>query len=405
MDVLLDCAPVLKCSSDHNIIWCKTCLPQYDPSCDGGKTHANTVGLFRYNFSEGINFQRPQHVPRVFSQLKDALKSHLSGKKHRDNTAARSHEEEREARRSADGARIAKNVLRIAYKVLFYSLPHAMFETMVFTNHLNGARVGDICHSATQMQRYRKAFCDEVLNSVANHIAYSPCVALVADKVTVMHRTIDITAMITLVPHAPPESLIQAFILGAPVVADSDGSSLAEEWLATARASGINSAEKLSAICTDGQYHHGSVPSRFLKLLQDSESDYAKRSKVPSVPCLWDGAHLLQLADGDARKSNGSCAWVSEVVGITTRVNRRFKYGKPYEEFLRTGKALGVKTRAIQLWSETRFAPHAANVVQAFVTNMPVFIATLEAQLESSRLTASVVTEIREDIKTLKGGQ
>ena len=63
-----------------------------------------------------------------------------------------------------------------------------------------------------------------------------------------------------------------------------DGASIAEEWLATANAAGISSVDKLSPICTDGQYHHGAVPSRFLKLLCASESDYAKRLKPASVP-------------------------------------------------------------------------------------------------------------------------
>ena len=402
LDVILDCASVLTCSPETNVIWCETCLPQFSAGHDAGETQLNTVGLFRYDFDLGTNFPKPFHVPRAFSQLKDAIKSHIGGKRHHENTTAKTQDDERESRRNASATRIGKNVLRVAYQVMKQSLLHLMFEKLVVINHLNGAKMGDLCHSAMQMQKYRKAFSDEVLRCVADHITNSPCVALVADKVTVMHRTIDITAIITVVPEAPAHQLVQSYILAAPVVKDHDGASLAEGWKATANAAGIKTVEKLSAICTDGQYHHNAVPARFLKLLRDSESDYAKRSKVPCVPCLWDGAHLLELADGDARKEATS-AWVSDTVSNISRVNRRFAYGKGREDFLEAGEASGVEVRGILQWSDTRFAPHAANVLQAFMSNIPASIAALKAQLESGRLTAALEKEVMEDIKLLEG--
>ncbi|KAF0291309.1 hypothetical protein FJT64_010549 [Amphibalanus amphitrite] len=231
---------------------------------------------------------------------------------------------------------------------------------------------------------------------------FSPCVSLVVDKVTVMHRTMDITGIVTIIPTAPPQQLFQSFVVGAPIVKNHDGAGLAEEWLGTVKSFGVTTADKLAAISTDGQYHHGGVPGRFLKRLRDSEEDVAQRSKRPCVPCLWDDAHLLQLADGDARKGDG-CQWVRETVDTITRINKKFTHGKAYESFRDTIEALGGEGKGILLWSDTRFAPHAAKVLKAFIANLPAFKADMEKQMMSGDVKSSVLVEIRQDIKMMTG--
>ena len=63
-----------------------------------------------------------------------------------------------------------------------------------------------------------------VLNAkLTNYFSRQPCVALCADKVTVAKRTMDITAIIALVPEAPKQEMVQAFVIGAPVVKDHSG--------------------------------------------------------------------------------------------------------------------------------------------------------------------------------------
>ena len=165
---------------------------------------------------------------------------------------------------------------------------------------------------------------------------------------------------------------------------------------------GVPTADKLAAISTDGQYHHGGVPGRFLKRLRDSEEDIAQQSKKPCVPCLWDDAHRLQLADGDARKGDG-CQWVRETVDTITRINKKFAHGKAHESFRDTSEALGGEGKGILLWSDTRFAPHAAKVLKAFIANLPAFKANMEEQLVSDDVKSSVLAEALQDIKLMKG--
>ena len=49
-----------------------------------------------------------------------------------------------------------------------------------------------------------------------------------ADKVTVAKRTMYLTAIVA-VPEAPKEGMIQAFVVGAPVVRDHSGDGLAKK--------------------------------------------------------------------------------------------------------------------------------------------------------------------------------
>ena len=96
---------------------------------------------------------------------------------------------------------------------------------------------------------------------MARHVQETPCVSWIADKVTVNGRTLDITGLITLVPEAPASDLIQSVVIGAPVVREHDGTSLADEWK-TAKTVGITDVQKLADICNDGHYHRLSVTTQ-----------------------------------------------------------------------------------------------------------------------------------------------
>ena len=293
-------------------------------------------------------------------------------------------------------------VTRTAYHVIKHSLPRDQYEKLIVLQHENGLDMGDKCHSGMQMPRFRDSFYEVIMSAVAHHVKEAPCVSMIADKVTVNHRTLDVTGIMTIIPEAPAVSF-QSFVVAAPVVTEHDGSSLAREWLDTMSKVGVTDAKKLSAICTDGQYHHNSVPPKFLKKLTSTHPDYAARSEPPSVPCLWDGAHLLDLADSSAR-AEPNCAWVNDTIDAVTRITKRFSISSKNREILRSvSEELGLPLRGLQLWSETRFSPYAAVVLQAFVTNMPALAAGLDRLADSSREKATVVDQMLADLRLLKG--
>ena len=365
----------LEAYPSHNVLACKVCLPAFKPDIDLDSSKPTQPGVLRYNFNNGTSFPRPITVPREFSRLKDCVKAHLSSKRHlaalekRDAAAARDAAEAKKRK----GA--CRNSLLAAYFVLKYSLPYVLYENTIVICDMMGANMGDLCHSATQMQRFRGAFAGVILDAVTKHVERAPCVALVADKVTIHRRTVDVTGIITLIPEAPHDSMIQPFVVGSPVVQKHDGDGLAEEWLKTVASVGVKDTRKLSAICTDGQYHGADVPAKFLTKLRVSHPDLAARSEEACVPCLWDGAHLLDLAESSAKKE---CGWVQVAIDAISRIVKRFSYGKGHEDFLSAGQRIGVKGRGLLLWSETRFSPYAARVVEAFIANIPIFIEVLE---------------------------
>ena len=77
-----------------------------------------------------------------------------------------------------------------------------------------------------------------------------------ADKVTVNGKTMDITAVTTVVPEAPPGKMLQTFVIGAPVEANCSGSEHARRLQTTVRILGTTHIEQLAVIAADGQVHH-----------------------------------------------------------------------------------------------------------------------------------------------------
>ena len=82
--------------------------------------------------------------------------------------------------------------------------------------------------------------------------------------------------------------------------------------------------------------------------------------RAPIVVFLWDGSHLGNFADADARSQRG-CEWVNEIKEAVTRMTKRHVTGKGQEILLETvdkpeSVALGPK-----LWPSTRLTQQNAN--------------------------------------------
>lgn len=382
-----------------NVLVCSVCVPSFNPDCH--LTQGRVLGVFGYDMSLGQTFPAGQRLPVEFSRLKKNIKEHISGRHHCSEKEASEESRKEQEQRSAVAGTVGVRVARTAYYVLKNSMPQQSFENLVVLQHLNGLNMGSMGHSIAQMPRFRSATYEALMEELKAHVDRQPCVSLIADKVTVNHRTVDITGIISVVPDAPPGQMVQTYVIGAPVVAKHDGDSMAKEWLATVRKVGITTPGKLAAICTDGQYLHNGTPGKFVRALTTSQADLSARSQTPAVPLLWDGAHLMELADTSARRQPDS-AWVNDTVEIITRVHKRFRTGAGLEELLEEGKARGVTVRTPQLWSETRFAPHAATVLEAFQVNMPVMADIMERQVTWCKSRA-VAEELERDLRILRG--
>ena len=219
-------------------------------------------------------------------------------------------------------------------------------------------RVADLNHSTAFMRNLRIQVHDTLRDKLERHVAGKPCVSLVADKVTLWKRTVDITAIVMTVPEAPVSHAIQSYVISAPVVVDTSGDVLVREIVQSLASIGITHPDQLASICTVfGQYQLCHVPTKVVQLLD--ASDPSTRPKKPCVTAMWDDAHLLNLVDGDVRKAK-SCQWVDNTVSQMTAMTKRHTNGKGFELLMERGEERGEKLLHPKLLSSTRFAPHAS---------------------------------------------
>ena len=198
------------------------------------------------------------------------------------------------------------------------------FEDLVVMQRRHGLDIGGLNNSTGFIPKFRMQISSVMNMKLKKFFAGKPCVSMCADKVTVAKRTMDLTAIVTIVPEAPKEDMIQAFVVGAPVVKDHSGDGLAKELHDTLLKFGVEHTDQLAAICMDGQYHHQKVPEKLLQRMVLSDERF---STSPCVATLWDGSHLLNLAEHNAR-SQRDCEWVNETIEIVTSVTKLHSIGK-----------------------------------------------------------------------------
>ena len=251
---------------------CSVCVP--DPK----DVKSFYSGVFKYDQSLGTSFDPREPMPKRFTSVRESVAKHFRSKAHHEARKAVLEREGAERSRTEADNNAAARVLRTAYLVLKKSLSHLLFEELVVLQHLNGASMGNINHSRMAMATARSAFCEATLQKLKEHISEQPCVSVLADKVTVARRTVDVTAVLTMVPEAEPEKLFQSFVVGAPVVQEHDGGALANDIKTSLEAVGVTKTEQIAAIGADGQYHHNSVPEK-----TSADARKGRQSKCPSA--------------------------------------------------------------------------------------------------------------------------
>ena len=326
-----------------------------------------------------------------FRSMKQNVGEHFRSAGHREAKKAQQDKEKRQNARVVVDSSAASQVLRTTYMVLKNSLGHGMFEDLFVLQHLNGTTVGNINHSRMMMATARSTFHDVILGKVREHVSKQPCVSVMADKVTVARRTVDVTAVVLLMPNAKPEEIFQTYVVGAPVVKKHDGEALAADIRNSLEKVGVVKTEQIAAVAADGQYHHNDVPARLGRML-DGPSD---------LPAVWDHAHLMNLAESDARRASNS-SWVLETVDVITSVHKRFSVGKGWEDLMACGEECGQRAFRPKLWSETRFAAHAAQVISVFRSNLPLLCTVLGKKIQEETRPAQL-REMKQELVHLKG--
>lgn len=374
-------------SAEEGLLYCKVCVPSLDASQRG---NGKVCGLFKYDFSYGISFRKDEVLPATFKSLKQNVHIHFSSVTHKQAAANASKDAVKIAGMFAKNVSVSRRALRTGYHVLKKSLPRSAYEDLVVMQVRNGLNLGDLNHSGFFIPTLRDQVHTVMLERIARFINEQQCVSLVVDKITLWKRTLDVTAIVVTVPLAPEGNIVQSLVIAAPVVTDGSSDSLAKEIAGSLALIGVHHPDQLASICTDGQYLRGSVPAKLLQMMT-AAAEPGRRSR-PAVPAVWDGAHLLNLAEVDAREKF-KC--VKDAVQLITSVTKRHMYGKGFEALMSSEEA----TLRPKLWSETRFAPHASRVMQTFVSNEAAMTTLLSEQMDAGRADASV----HRDLHLLRG--
>ena len=377
-------------------LFCQVCHPNFSPS---ESTSNKVKGIFRYSLADGRTFSEKEALPSTFKSLRTVVKSHFTGQFHAKQVMKAKVMKELTAGHFAANTKVANRVMDAGYYVLKKSLAHATFEDLVVMQRRHGLNVGGLNNSVGFIPKLRIQLSSVMNVMLRNFFAGQPCVSLCADKVTVAKRTMDLTAIISLVPEAQKEEMFQAFVIGAPVVKNHTGDGLASELQDTLRKFGIEHTDQLAAICMDGQYHHQKVPEKLLQQMVQSSQSFGT---TPCVVTLWDGSHLLNLAEHDAR-SQRNCKWVNETIEIITSVSKLHNIGKGLEALLDRGSARGEKILRPKLWSGTRFAPYASRTLKVFITNLPTVIDLMEEELQNGSKDATKDRELAKTLQVVKG--
>ena len=374
-------------STEEGLLYCKVCVPSLDTSQSGD---GKVCGVFKYDFLNGTSFRKDEPLPVAFKSLKRNVSIHFGSATHKQAAATASKKAVNIAGAFAKNVNVSRRALRTGYHVLKKSLPRAAYEDLVVMQVRNGLNLGDLNHSGSFITTLRDQVHTVMLGRITRFVNEQQCVSLVVDKITLWKRTLDVTAIVVTVPQAPEGSIVQSLVIAAPVVTDGSSDSLAKEIAGSLALVGVHHPDQLASICTDGQYLRGSVPAKLLQeMTAAAEPD--RRSR-PAVPAVWDPAHLLNLAEDDARKKF-KC--VQDAVQLITSVTKRHMYGKGFEALMSCEEA----TLRPKLWSETRFAPHASRVMKTFISNEAAMTTLLSEQTDTGRADASA----HRDMHLLRG--
>ena len=383
----------LQRATDGDLTWdsagkylhCKVCASDVkDPK-------KQRSGVFRYDVTVGTSFAPRETMPPRFKSLKQNVAEHFRSIGHKEAKKAHLEKTSRQEARVIVDNTAASHVLRSTYMVLKNSLGHTLFEELILLQHLNGTQVGNINHSRMMMATARTAFHQVIQAKIKEEVLKQPCVAVLADKVTVARRTVDVTAILMLLPAANAEDIFQSFVVGAPVVQQHDGEALADDIRGSLENVGVAATGQISAFAADGQYHHNDVPAKLARML-DGPSD---------LPAVWDPAHLMNLAESDGRGAV-QAAWVQETIEVMTSVTKRFSYGKGWEDLKACGDQSKQKALRPKMWSETRFAAHAGEVFYTFRRNLPLLCTALEEKFKEEARPAQL-KEMKKELCHLTG--
>lgn len=354
-------------------------------------------GTFSYDFSNGIDFEH-KHQPRVFLNLKSHIVRHLETLSHLKATNLEKQREKENQQVVFRNEQIGKRLGRAAYKSMKKGGSYTDYEEQVCVMEADKIDVGNLNHSRKFVADLEKdvytvllARTKEVLNMNLFASGRPTPLSVIADKVTPNRRTLEVVGV-----YGYIGGKFQSIVAGVPEVISEDGIGVTRTLKKGLTNLDITDKE-IESRCVggafDGEYFNLKVPQHLLHsaLVDDDIEEW--------FSFQWDLAHILELAEHDARK-NHKTKNIQKAIDIIGGVSKIFSYGKSYrqavemcqfpERFVsddesesgeeenlgRTENEMAVfkkKFKAPRHFSNTRFATYSSKVLKTFIDNYEIY--------------------------------
>lgn len=327
-----------------------------------------TFGIFSLPSEKQL--MQPTQSPE-FRNLKTHIIDHLESNAHNWCIKFSETAEKRNLMEKKEHEKVGLRVARSAYSAIKEGKGGKYFERLLSLNVLNGADVGELNHSTEFFREYRKnvfftmnaKICDflSTKNPVTNHL---PLVSITADKITKLHRTYQITCLVTLVEGVQTCIVIDI----SPCGTSHKGVVLVEKLQCALESCKIKLSEQLNGMAFDGQYFDLGVDKKLASLCKDVHHDFF-------LP-MWDLAHRLECVLNYVRKVQ-SLSWLNNQAQIIGHVMKRYNWGIGYEELIALAEKLQVDVLNPKSFQETRFVQSELRVYQTFRKDFKLFFIDL----------------------------
>ena len=295
-----------------------------------------------------------------FAWLKSRVRAHVAGLVHEGAVIQAAQLRKLVARNQT----AALNCARWALTVVVENQSYLAYERMIATAQLQGVEVGTLNHSAAFVRSFVPSMYAAIVEGIESLLKTPdpatkklPAFALVADKATCGRQTGQMVGLVVMISGVKTALLlgievVRAALLegGSTALAPGSGRNLAYQLVGALmggkplRLSRNDVREQLTSFGFHGQYM-GPEQGNNSGLDVGGEMCQLLRMRSSFALRKWDGAHMLELAVGDARKL-ASLLWWAELHVLISGVQAKYLYGKGFDRiFLAAAREMHVRSR------------------------------------------------------------
>eukprot|EP00918_Siedleckia_nematoides_P060092 GHVU01131073.1.p1 GENE.GHVU01131073.1~~GHVU01131073.1.p1 ORF type:complete len:403 (+),score=54.92 GHVU01131073.1:260-1468(+) len=311
-------------------------------------------------------------------ELKKSLARHFASDNHKVCAEVEARERQQDRVRRQQGMSNGRAV----YATIKEGASYTSYERRVFFLDLNGVDVGSINHGRKFCAGLVRSLHAVVQAGIAQFLSEGweviggrrRSVALLADKVTKLRRTAQLSGAVFL--H---DGELQCVMLGNTVVAPDSNNAAGLAQMLVNEAETLMPMQELRSRCAsmafDGQYICEGVPAKVRALLGGTS-----RWRT----AMWDVAHKNELVVNDCRKDKdgtedlNSVGWLKTVQDTITKIQEKFQYGKAFEVVLAMAAETDEPLQAPRTFCSMRFVTSWSTTVKNFLKNFKTYAAYYE---------------------------